>query len=74
MDPWTIGWTLVHSPWCTTDRNSDRSSPGFSCTRPHRDEARSKRRGRGSLPRLAQDGGGAQMAERQLTEVATVVP
>jgi hypothetical protein len=79
MDPWTIGRTLVHSPRWTTDRNSGRSSPKrgsstFPCTGPCRDGAGSKRRGQGSLPRLAQDGGGARTAGRRWTEVAAGVP
>jgi hypothetical protein len=79
MDPWTIGRTSVHSPRWTTDRNSGRSSPergspAFPCAGPHRDGAGSKRRGWGSLPRLAQDGEGDWMARQWWTEVAARVP
>jgi hypothetical protein len=74
MEPWTIGRTSVHSPRWTMERNNGRCSLAFPCTGPRRDGAGSKRRGRGSLPWLAQDGGGAQTAERWWTEVAARVP
>jgi hypothetical protein len=79
MDPWTIGRTSVHSPRWTTDRNSGRSSlehgsPAFPCMGPCHNGAGSKRRGRGSLPRLARDDRGVRMAGRRWTEVAAGVP
>jgi hypothetical protein len=79
MDPWTIDRTSVHSPRWTMDRNSGRSTPehgslAFPCVGPCRDGAESKRRGRGSLPRLARDDIGVRMAGRRWTEVAAGVP
>jgi hypothetical protein len=50
------------------------SSLAFLCVGPHRNGAGSKRRGRGSLPRLARYGRGARTARRWWTEVATGVP
>jgi hypothetical protein len=57
--------SMVHGgphPQAATKAHRSTSSPAFLCVGPLRGGTGSKRRGRGSLPRLAQGGGGARMA------------
>jgi hypothetical protein len=64
---------MVHGgpqPWATAEACRSMSSPAFPCLGPHRDDAGSKRRGWGSLPWLAQGGGGARTAEHRQREAA----
>jgi hypothetical protein len=64
---------VVHGgpqPRAAAEARESTSSPAFPCVGPHHGGTGSKRRGRGSLPRLAQDGGGAHTTGCRRREAA----